>query len=87
MSHQQLVESTAIGYKTGKRAITGYLTCNPQLEIITRYNLISVYVTLAMLIAPGKLLSDYYVSPDSIILPMVDTTKYIALRVSKTWRG
>ena len=70
-AHQQLVESTAIDYKTGKRAITGYLTSNTQLEIITRYNLISVYVPLAILIAPGKSLSDSYVLPNRTILPMI----------------
>ena len=71
VSHQPLVESPAINHKPGKRGITGHHPYNDQLEIITRYNLIFVYVNFTIPIAPDKLLSGYYVSPDSIILPMV----------------
>ena len=64
--HQPLVESPATNHKPGKRGITGHHPYNNQLEIITRYNLISVYVTFAIMLTPAKLLPDYYMSPENI---------------------
>ena len=68
--HQPLVESPATNHNLGKRVIPGYPPYNTQLEIIMRYNLIFVYPTFTILIASGKPLSGYYVSPDSIMLAM-----------------